>query len=231
MAYSYHPGERAVQERVGVLERADKVGRGAHDYVPPVAAAFLREQSVLLVAARDPQGLLWVSPLAGEPGFVELPDERRIVAQTFFAEGDPLANACETPADAGMIAIDLARRRRMRANGTAVRAGDAFVLRTERVFANCPKYIHPREWPVTQSGPGSSGAELTARQRSWIAGADTFFLGSHAAGYGADCSHRGGDPGFIEVLDSKTLRWPDYPGNPMYATLGNLAIDPGAAPP
>lgn len=45
-------------------------------------------------------------------------------------------------------------------------------------------------------------------------------------GLGADASHRGGNPGFVTVTGSRTLTWPDYAGNAMYMTLGNLELEP-----
>ena len=68
---------------------------------------------------------------------------------------------------------------------------------------------------------------LSVEQRDWIAAADTFFIATHAKGLGADMSHRGGNPGFV-ALTSHTLSWPDYIGNSMYMTLGNLELDPRA---
>jgi len=41
-------------------------------------------------------------------------------------------------------------------------------------------------------------------------------------------SHRGGNPGFVEVLDERTLRVPDYVGNGMFNTLGNFVSNPRA---
>ncbi|WP_324028351.1 pyridoxamine 5'-phosphate oxidase family protein [Maribacter sp. BPC-D8] len=37
-----------------------------------------------------------------------------------------------------------------------------------------------------------------------------------------DASHRGGNPGFVEILEDNTLRIPDYVGNSLYNTLGNF---------
>jgi predicted pyridoxine 5'-phosphate oxidase superfamily flavin-nucleotide-binding protein len=45
---------------------------------------------------------------------------------------------------------------------------------------------------------------------------------------GADAFHRGGIPGFIQVLNAQTLRFPDYSGNNMFQTLGNLAVNANA---
>ena len=69
-------------------------------------------------------------------------------------------------------------------------------------------------------------ATLTPSQRALIAAADTFFIASAHPTGGADASHRGGNPGFVRVLDERTLAFPDYPGNTMFQTLGNLAANP-----
>ena len=45
---------------------------------------------------------------------------------------------------------------------------------------------------------------------------------------GVDASHRGGSPGFIQIVTSTRLRIPDYAGNGMFNTLGNFAVNPRA---
>ena len=67
-----------------------------------------------------------------------------------------------------------------------------------------------------------------------IAAADTLFIASafrqraDAVSQGADVSHRGGKPGFIKVLGDRTLAFPDFAGNNMFNTLGNLTLNPRA---
>jgi len=61
-----------------------------------------------------------------------------------------------------------------------------------------------------------------------IAAADTLFVASRHAQAGADVSHRGGGPGFVRLVDEHTLRIPDFPGNGLFNTLGNLHADPRA---
>jgi hypothetical protein len=62
-----------------------------------------------------------------------------------------------------------------------------------------------------------------------VASSDTFFIATAHPEAGADASHRGGNPGFVEVSgDGTTLLWPDYSGNAMFNTLGNLVADPSA---
>jgi len=79
--------------------------------------------------------------------------------------------------------------------------------------------------------PGAGPAGLSSAtafgddDRAWIEGADTFFVATTAPGLGADLSHRGGTPGFVRVVDDRRLVWPEYVGNSMYMTLGNLELD------
>jgi predicted pyridoxine 5'-phosphate oxidase superfamily flavin-nucleotide-binding protein len=79
-----------------------------------------------------------------------------------------------------------------------------------------------------QDGHTVPSHELTGEQRRLISEADTFFIASAQPEGGADASHRGGNPGFIRFLDENTLEFPDYPGNTMFNTLGNIAVNPNA---
>lgn len=58
--------------------------------------------------------------------------------------------------------------------------------------------------------------------------ADTFFIASFHPETGADASHRGGHPGFIRVVNAGKILFPDYSGNNMFNTLGNITANPNA---
>ncbi|NBM18031.1 pyridoxamine 5'-phosphate oxidase family protein [Streptomyces sp. GC420] len=229
----YHEGSRAVQERVGVRELADHVGRSIGRGIKPVAAAFLGLQPMLVVGAADRGGRLWASLLTGEPGFVRATGPRTVSVGAVPVAGDPLAAVLaedETPV--GTIALDPRTRRRMRLNGTAAPGARGFTVTAGEVFANCPKYLQHRELMPAEAelpapGPARHSPRLDAAQRRAVAEADTFFVAT-AAGDGVDVSHRGGNPGFVEVHSPNELSWPDYPGNAMFLTLGNLRTDPRA---
>jgi len=53
-----------------------------------------------------------------------------------------------------------------------------------------------------------------------------FFIATADANGHPDCSYKGGLPGFVRVLDEHTLAFPDYDGNGMYRSLGNMAVNP-----
>ncbi|MFD9283268.1 pyridoxamine 5'-phosphate oxidase family protein [Streptomyces mirabilis] len=230
---TYHFGSRAVQERVGVRELADHVGRSVGQDIRPVAAAFLELQPMLVLGAADPVGgAVWASLLTGEPGFVRATGVRQIsVTSGGLREDDPLARALATPGTSvGTIALDPRTRRRMRLNGRARPTPRGFAVEADQVFSNCPKYLQKREsYEKAERPPGAPrrSAALSPGQRRFVESADTFFLATvHADG--ADASHRGGNPGFVHVTSPHELHWRDYPGNSMFLTLGNLETDPRA---
>ncbi|GHF68994.1 pyridoxamine 5'-phosphate oxidase family protein [Streptomyces griseosporeus] len=229
----YHAGSRALQDRLGVRERADHVGRSIGPDIKTVAAAFLELQPLLLIGAADPaDGAVWASALTGPPGFVRATGPHRIAVAGGLHPADPLAPALATDGTpVGTIALDPRTRRRMRLNGRLHPTDRGFAVDAEQVFANCPKYIQRREsytWVADRTpGPAVTGTELTPGQLASIAAADTFFLAT-VHGNGADVSHRGGNPGFVRAVSPRELTWPDYPGNAMFLTLGNLAADPRA---
>jgi predicted pyridoxine 5'-phosphate oxidase superfamily flavin-nucleotide-binding protein len=83
-----------------------------------------------------------------------------------------------------------------------------------------------RERSSATSPTTSSADTLSAAQQQWIISADTFFLATAHPQRGADASHRGGPPGFVTIESPARLSWPDFPGNNMFNSLGNLAVHP-----
>ncbi|GAA4858316.1 pyridoxamine 5'-phosphate oxidase family protein [Kitasatospora terrestris] len=232
MPSTFHPGERAAQARAGVADRADHVGRSIGSTIPAVAARFLTERRMLVVGAADREGRLWATALTGEPGFLRAADASTLTVAARPAPGDPLAEALASPAEVGTIALDPANRRRMRLNGRAAPTAEGFTVAAAQVYANCPKYIQRRTPAPSPAHPGGATATATDRlstgQQLAVSTADTFFVASAGPDGRVDASHRGGNPGFVRVLGPDRLRWPEYAGNAMYNTLGNLELGPSA---
>src|SRR5688572_10143732 len=59
--------------------------------------------------------------------------------------------------------------------------------------------------------------------RAFIEARDMFFLATADADGSPQCSYKGGDPGFVRVLDEQTIAFPSWDGNGMYLSLGNVA--------
>ncbi len=223
-----HPGEVAIQRGAGV-RLAEHGSARVRAEIPARAAEFLRDQRMIVIGAPDGDGRVWAAALTGPPGFVTAVGERAIVIDAL--PDAPLAGLFDTEHDLGTLAIEPMTRRRMRANGRARRDGHRLLLRTDQVYANCPKYLQRRE--LTEEAPTTArtaydGTTLTVGQQAMIRDADTFFIATHADGFGSDVSHRGGNPGFVQVVDERRLLFPDYAGNLMYMTLGNLELNPAA---
>jgi uncharacterized protein len=227
MISSYHAGELSVQRQAGVEEQARRIGQGIKATIPPVAQAFLQQQPMVLVGSIAADGQLWASLLTGAAGFLMPVDERTLRIAATPVCGDPLRDNLHDQAEVGLLAIDLANRRRMRLNGQVERLGDdSFAVRARQVYANCPKYIQARTLETIGTGHGTGrirrSNQLSAEQQAWVARSDTVFIASAHEEGGADISHRGGNPGFVCVVDTGTLLIPDYAGNTMFQTLGNL---------
>ena len=67
---------------------------------------------------------------------------------------------------------------------------------------------------------------FTAEDRAFIGGASMFFLATADAEGQPDCSYKGGLPGFVRIADERTLVFPDYDGNGMFRSLGNILVNP-----
>jgi len=65
--------------------------------------------------------------------------------------------------------------------------------------------------------------EFTEADRAFISARDMFFLATVDSAGQPSCSYKGGDPGFVTVLDATTLVFPNYDGNGMYLSMGNVA--------
>ena len=66
---------------------------------------------------------------------------------------------------------------------------------------------------------------FTDEDRAMIEASSFFFLAT-ATDDSVDCSFKGGDPGFVRVVGEAELAWPDYDGNRMYLSLGNIQRSP-----
>lgn len=229
----FHDGELAVQRHAGVESSAARlVGMMAPAELGGGIAHFLAERTFALLTGRDRRSGLWISPLAGPSGFLEVAARNVLAVHAVPGSGDPLH---ELPAGqpVGLLVIEFATRRRVRINGTLTSIGSTGLrIEVEQAFGNCPQYIRRR---VLDPGAGGASEEpirhadaLTAADAALIKRSDTFFTGSTHPDRGVDASHRGGPAGFVRV-ENGSLWWPDYPGNNMFNTLGNLAVDPSAA--
>lgn len=229
----FHAGEVAVQARLGVAARMAEIGaRVVRDHLPEQHQRFYEQLPWMLAASVDPAGRPWATVLAGPPGFVQAPDAGHLHIAAAPTPGDPAATGMVAGAPLGLLGIELHTRRRNRVNGELLAVGpDGLRLRVTQTVGNCPQYIQGREVEAVRDATDTRPRAvelvpcLDGAAAALVDTADTLFVATHAAGAGADVSHRGGPAGFVRRMGSGDLLVPDYPGNRMFMTLGNLQRD------
>lgn len=103
----------------------------------------------------------------------------------------------------------------------------------EETLGNCPKYLNRKAvWPHEASPRLVSDLlPLTHKAVELIGRSDIFFLSSRHGTESMDTNNRGGTPGFVRVFSNSadegvSLVYPEYSGNRLFQTLGNLQTDP-----
>ena len=233
----FHEGEIQVQQSVGEHEIARLNGRAITARIPSAARRFLSQQRQCVIATAGANGALWATFLTGGPGFIQASEDLstlelelslghraadNTVGDGIPAVGDPV----------GLLFLDFATRRRLRVNGSIAHLGSTRMQVTvHEAFPNCPKYIQRREIHETSAALSvaavESGTNLTQAALDWIGRSDTAFVASAHPDGRLDASHRGGKPGFVRPR-RETLWIPDYPGNSLFNTFGNFALNPRA---
>jgi uncharacterized protein len=234
MNYSpFHEDEIAAQLRAGVTVD----GAGIRPFMPEQHRAFFAGLRYVFVSVPDREGWPLATMLSGPAGFVQAASPTALRVAATPGPHDPAAGGFLVGNEIGVLGLDLATRRRNRANGRiAAIDRSGFSVTVAQSFGNCAQYIQTRtiradnarqdrEASATIDGLDDDGRRL-------IGASDTFFVASRSredlSGTGGlDISHRGGKPGFVRV-DGDTLLIPDFKGNRFFNTLGNLLGDPRA---
>lgn len=237
----FHKGEREIQERLGVREQLEEVGkRFIRGFMPGEHRAFYARLPFLLIGSVDNRGRPWASVLVGRPGFVKATTPNRLKINTRLIDGDPLKDGLFPGAQLGLLGIEYESRRRNRMSGKFVAVEDgAIVIEIDQAFGNCPQYIQSRALEllpeidtIGEMRPIQALERLDDRASQIISRADNFYIASHYSdgsgdsSHGTDVSHRGGKPGFVLIEDDQTITFPDYSGNYHFNTIGNLVMNP-----
>ena len=236
MSEPFHAGEIALQEQTGERDKAILNGRLIGKVIPAPALAFVAQQTYCAVGWIDGTGAAWASLVEGPQGFTSCDPDGSTVTVALHG-GAPLRSTegvrLSPNQHLGMLFIEFGTRRRLRVNGTVTEVDpNGFRLSVVEAYPNCPKYIQKRS-----GGPGPAAAAPQGFVRegvglpedidAWLKCTDTMFIASSHAEGGVDCSHRGGNPGFMKLVSGE-IQVPDYPGNSMFGTLGNIRQNPTA---
>jgi predicted pyridoxine 5'-phosphate oxidase superfamily flavin-nucleotide-binding protein len=147
---------RSLQDRFDTRRLADRLDEKlAHRDFSDEDRAFIESRPLFFLATADDQGRPDCSFKGGAPGFVRVTGEAELAFPSYDGNGmfRTLGNLLVNPAVA-LLFIDFEKPRRLRVNGSASAAGDDPLLasfagaqlivrvRAERIFPNCPRYIH-----------------------------------------------------------------------------------------
>ena len=234
---AYHSGELAAQDKAGtrgvaaelIVAKSDSLNFSAnHD-------AFLAAQCFAVISSVDLiSGKVWVTPLFAREGELTAASENEITLSVDSIPVGDVLRTVKSNTPLSLLGIDLGRRIRHRISGHAVvSAGNSDTrlhFRVNEYSPNCPKYINRRQIVLDTDNPDSvvknakrqDRSTITDSDKAFIESMDTLWIGSYAPESGADCNHRGGKPGFIRVTSASTIEWPEYRGNGMFFTSGNL---------
>jgi uncharacterized protein len=152
----YHESNRTLQDRFDTRRLADRIEQvTVRDHINEGDREFIEARDMFFIATTDADGHPTCSYKGGEPGFVRVVDDRTLAFPNYDGNGMYLTmgNLLANP-HVGLLFLDFEGRRRLRLEGTASIADDdplvaeypeaQFVVRVraERVYPNCPRYIH-----------------------------------------------------------------------------------------
>ncbi len=151
----YNDGSRRLQDRFDTRRLADRLEQVTlHAAFTERDRAFIERSSLFFLATVDADGFPDCSYKGGMPGFVRLLDEHHLAFPDYDGNGmfKSLGNILENP-NVALLFIDFERQSRLRVNGTATVHDDLPLetfpgaqlvvrVKAERIFPNCPRYIH-----------------------------------------------------------------------------------------
>jgi predicted pyridoxine 5'-phosphate oxidase superfamily flavin-nucleotide-binding protein len=233
---TWHAGEKAIQQKVGVSERMEVTGqRAVRDFMPDQHREFFGKIPFIVMGSVDRKGDAWATLLAGRPGFISSPTPTTLEIGVRPDPTDPASEGAQEGDAIALLGIELHTRRRNRANGVLrATSGTGLGFELDQSFGNCPKYIQLRDVSLVReadapfTGDVEESGALDQAARDMIRAADTFFVASYAEREDrrqVDVSHRGGKAGFVRVADDGTLTIPDFAGNLFFNTLGNILLN------
>ena len=235
----YHEGELEIQKLVGEDELAKRNGQVIKNEILAGALKFIDKQPMIVLGSVASTGEEhWASVVTGSPGFVATIDQKSIelnLDSVLKVKSDPLWSNIKVGGRLGILFIELETRRRLKVNGVVDKHDqEKVVINVEESFPLCPKYIQRRkvdlvlDESLSKEADVSKGDELGEQEKSIFAQCDTAFLVTSHNERGLDVSHRGGKPGFLKVVSNSQIRCPDYKGNSMFNSFGNLVKNPKA---
>lgn len=226
----FHKGQLAVQKLTGEEEIAKSRIPMIQASLHPRSIPFIEHQVLAFLGSEDSHGNIWLSLLVGQRGFITVPSLQEIkfdISKIKSSRQDIFFKNIRSKPTVGLLFHEAARRARYRAWGIAKEEEDQLCFDIRLGYPSCPKHIQREAIELTENSKViapkyTNGTTLGKEEKEWIINAHTFFISTQAKKGDIESSHRGGNPGFIEILENGQLRVPDYFGNSIYSTLGNI---------
>ncbi|RAL16379.1 putative oxidoreductase, FAD-binding [Aspergillus homomorphus CBS 101889] len=219
------------------------------------AGYLLRTAPLLAIGTIDSEGRPWTSIWGGEKGFARPTSQTTVELTTPVDRSfDPLSENLLGTSGGKLISglvLDLENRNRVKLHGKAIagsldstdeprhaasgsgQAGIAHLtLHIDASLGNCPKYINKKQIIPALPSPKlvSNAPQFPPMAVDFLDRADCLFISSAHGTIDMDTNIRGGPPGFVRLISNEpngaVFVYPEYSGNRLYQTLGNLQTNP-----
>lgn len=233
----FHEGEKQIQQRLGVGEKMESLGRRyVRKYMPEQHQGFYQNLPYVFIGYVDDDGWPRATIVTGKPGFIRVINDHQLTIGGETVYDEPIRKLIKNGLKVGMLGIELHTRRRNRLNGKVVEGNSSeFTVNVDQTYGNCPQYIQKRELIKTSDvkPEKKTFSYFSEKEKLFLEQCDTFFVASSVndsndVNQGVDVSHRGGKPGFIRINSERSITVPDYLGNFHFNTLGNFLVNPKA---
>jgi hypothetical protein len=218
------------------------------------AACFAALSRMAVVAVGRADGRLDVAARAGGPGFARAASASELwIADTIEGRLGASFEAAFPHDGVGVLLLVPGICETLRLNGAAARVREPAALAevfgaeapdaalrvdVRETYFHCAKsLVRSRLWPASTDAPVPEGdfsfslrtRTIDAPIRAWLARSPFALLATRDADGRADVSPRGDPPGFVRVLDARTLLLPDRPGNRLFDSFRNVLAQPEVA--
>ena len=153
--HDYHDGNRQLQDRFDTRRLADHLTGRVTETIGESQKEFIEKADMFFLATCDHRGLPTCSYKGGDPGFVQVLDERWLAFPNYDGNGkfQSMGNLLKNP-NVGMLFVDFEGQQRLRLQGIATIRDDdellsqypeaQFMIRVQatEVYTNCPRYVH-----------------------------------------------------------------------------------------
>ncbi|MFJ3599683.1 MULTISPECIES: pyridoxamine 5'-phosphate oxidase family protein [unclassified Streptomyces] len=228
---NFHSGELTAQIRAGQTAEAEWLGPVVKPFLAEGGRSLIKSAHIAVATTIGRNGAPVLSLLAADAGaFGALGSSGLMIPRAAVSPADSLFGNLQRDRRIGLVYLDPHTRRRFRVNGEVVDSRtDPLEVSILEAFPNCKKYLVRQQVATAAQAPAKAatqGRSITRAAAALLCRASLVFVGSANPQGQLDAATRSGDPGFIREVERNTFEIPDFAGNAMYQTIGNLLLEP-----